>query len=168
MTVIALIVSAILVVIDQIIKIAIVNNMELYETISVIKFGNKEVFNLTYVINDGAGWSILSGKTVFLVSFTSILMIAIIIYLVKFAERKPLLISALSCIIGGGIGNLVDRIFRDGKVVDFIDAKFIDFPVFNFADICVTVGVALLIIQIIKSEFYNRKSISIESEKIDE
>lgn len=164
MTVIALIISAVLVLIDQIIKIVVVNNMELYETIPVIKFGDKEIFNLTYVLNDGAGWSILSGKTIFLIVLTSILMIGIIIYLIKFAEKKPLLIASLSCIIGGGIGNLIDRVFRGGKVIDFIEARFIDFPIFNFADICVTIGVVLLLIYFILTELSARKKSNTESE----
>ena len=67
MRLIALLISAVLVVIDQILKIAVNNNMTPYlesgESISVIKFGNKEIFNLTYYLNDGAGWSILEGKT---------------------------------------------------------------------------------------------------------
>lgn len=164
MTVIFLLVSIILVIIDQIIKTAIVNHMELFETVSIIKFGDKEIFNFTYVLNDGAGWSILKGKTLFLVIFTSILIIAIIVYLFKFAKRKPLLEIALTLFIGGGIGNLFDRIFRGGKVIDFIETRFIDFPVFNFADICVTVGVIILAIYFITSELSAKKMVNKESE----
>ena len=158
MAIIALIVAAILVGIDQLFKILVIHNIEMYESISVIKFGNHKIFNLTYILNDGAGWSIFSGKTFFLIIVTSIFLIVAIVYLFKFAKKHLLLISSLALIIAGGIGNLIDRIFRDGKVIDYIETKFMDFPIFNFADICVVFGAILLFIYLIFFE---------KSEKVD-
>jgi len=148
MVIISLIVIAVLVCIDQIIKVIISNNISLNESISVIKFGNTKIFNLTHILNDGAGWSIFSGKTIFLVLVTSIFIVAAYVYLLKFAKRHPMLIISLMLIISGGLGNLIDRIFRDGKVIDYIETKFIDFPIFNFADSCVVIGAILLVIYV--------------------
>lgn len=143
------IIAVVLIVIDQVLKYLVMHFMELHQTVSVIKFGSKEIFNLTYVHNEGAAWSVLSGKTYFLVILTAILMIALIIYLVRSAYKKKLLAVSLTLIISGGIGNLIDRVFRGGKVIDYIEAKFINFPIFNFADICVVVGAIMLLIFIL-------------------
>ena len=98
-----------LVVIDQLTKFIVISRMTLQkDEIPVI--GNAIV--LHYIRNSGAAWGSFSNKTIFLI--------------------------IISIILGGAIGNLIDRI-RLGYVIDFIYAKFIDFPVFNFADICVTV-----------------------------
>lgn len=168
MIVIALIAIVVLVGIDQLSKYLIVSNFELHETMSVIKFGSHEIFNFTFIENKGASWGVLHGKTTFLVIFTSVIMIALIVYLIRFAQRKPLIMACLALFIGGGIGNLIDRIFRGGAVVDFIEARFIDFPVFNFADICVTIGAALFFIEIIISEVKKSKKDKAISRNTDE
>jgi signal peptidase II len=84
-----------------------------------------------------------------LIIFTSVFLVAGIIYFLKNFNRHPILTTSLILIISGGFGNLIDRVFRDGKVIDYIDARFIDFPVFNFADICVVIGAILLAVYII-------------------
>ncbi len=146
MLIISTILSIVLIGIDQIIKYLVISNMDLGQTISVIYFGDTEIFNLTFVYNEGAAWSIFSGKTSFLLILTVLFMIGIIFYLIKYASKKPLLAVSLSLIIAGGIGNMIDRIFRDGKVIDYIEARFMSFPIFNFADICVVFGVIFFVI----------------------
>lgn len=155
MIIIALLFSLLLIIIDQILKFFVMNNIPLNHSIDVIKFGDLKLFNLTNILNDGAGWSIFSGKTAFLIIVTSLMLIAIIVYMIFYAERNRLLFSCFSLIIAGGIGNLIDRVFRGGNVIDYIQAMFIDFPVFNFADICVVFGVILFIVYILF--FENKK-----------
>ena len=79
-----------------------------------------------------------------LIVFTSLMMVVCLIYLIREYRKSKLLTASLTLIIGGGIGNLIDRIFRDGLVVDYLDVKLFHFAVFNFADCCVVVGVVLL------------------------
>lgn len=160
MLIIAAIISVVLIAADQVIKFLVVRSMELYQTIPVIKFGNKEIFNLTYVYNEGAAWSVLSGKTVFLLILTGILMAVLIVYLIKSAYKHKFLAVSLSLIIAGGIGNMIDRMFRSGKVIDYIEAKFITFPIFNFADICVVVGAIMLLTYILFIDREKRNSVN--------
>ena len=64
---------------------------------------------------------------------------------------------AVSLIIAGGIGNLIDRVFNNGQVVDFIDFRIINFPVFNFADICAVCGAIILMIVVVVDEIREKK-----------
>ena len=164
MTIIALIVAALLVVIDQVIKLAVVNNIDLYQSIDVIKFGNHKIFNLTHILNDGAGWSIFSGKTYFLIAITSLFLIVVLVYLFINKKNSKLLMISLSMIIAGGIGNLIDRVFREGKVIDYIQTMFMDFPIFNFADICVVIGAILLIVYMLFFEDKNTKDLHLKKD----
>ncbi len=135
---------------DQLSKYFISMWMSLNESIPLIE----GVFHITYVKNFGAAFSILQGKQFFLITVTLIALILINIYLVvKLKENHRILSLALSFIIGGGYGNLIDRI-RLGYVVDFFDFRV--FPVFNIADICVCTGCGLLILYI----FYFEKMIA--------
>ena len=146
MSIIFILIIALLVIIDQIIKVVVSHNIMINESIPVIKFGNKEIFNLTHILNDGAGWSIFSGKTLFLIIITSVFLLAAIVYLIKFSKRNFMLTTSLILIISGGFGNLFDRIFRGGKVIDYVQTLFMNFTIFNFADICVVIGAILLIV----------------------
>lgn len=101
-----------------------------------------------YVENTGAAFGAMQGKTWFLAAL-SVIIIAVGIYLICSGKLNNALYSATAIlVIAGGIGNLVDRIFRH-YVVDFIATQFIDFPVFNFADCLITVGEVLLIVCVI-------------------
>ncbi len=168
MSIIFVLVIAVLVIIDQIIKVVVSHNIMINDSISVIKVGNKEIFNLTHILNDGAGWSIFSGKTLFLIIITSVFLIAAIIYLIKFSKRQFLLTTSLILIISGGIGNLFDRIFRGGKVIDYIQTRFINFPIFNFADICVVIGAISLVIFVAFFDKSGDKVLSTETVHEDE
>ena len=131
---------------DQITKLIIINNYEVGEGTPVIS----GVFEILHIHNTGSAWGMLSGKTWFLTIFSFVLIAALVYVLYHIiGERYYRLLSVLIiCILGGAIGNMIDRI-RLGYVTDFLYFKLIDFPVFNVADIFVTVPVILLILVMI-------------------
>lgn len=96
-------------------------------------------------INTGAAFSVFSGKTLFLAMISVVLMSMILLYAGRKMHLTPLARVLLACLIGGGIGNFLDRLFFSG-VTDFIRVQFIDFPVFNLADIAITFSIAVLMI----------------------
>lgn len=146
--------------IDQLIKYAVVSNMQLYDTIPVIN----NVLHLTYVLNDGAAFSLMSGQVWLLSGVTSVLMCGLVYFFFSKTTTHIPTLCSLGLIISGGIGNLIDRFFRadvlfHGKVVDYIDFRLINFAVFNFADCCVVIGVILLIaiyVYLIYKDFKNK------------
>ena len=131
---------------DLITKHIVASGMELYSSIPVIP----GVFDITYIINDGAAWGILGGKQFLLSAFTVIVIAALIVYVVKKRAAMPRLeLYSIAMIVGGGVGNLIGRVF-DGYVVDFINVKAISFlNIFNIADIGITAGCFLLIIALL-------------------
>lgn len=133
--------------IDQYSKFVIVRDFSLHQSIEIIK----DFFSITYVQNFGAGFSILQNAKIFL-SVVSISVIVMLTYYFFENKRKKDYFNktAYLLIIGGALGNLVDRLKQD-FVVDFLDFKIFgyDFPVFNFADCFITVGCFILIIAIL-------------------
>ncbi len=108
----------------------------------------ENVFHLTYVENKGAGWGIFSDHTWLLTVATVIVIVAAVSYVVVKRPKDRLFLTALTFMIGGAVGNLVDRV-RQGFVIDFLDFTLIDFPVFNIADCFITVGAAIFVIYVI-------------------
>ncbi len=106
-------------------------------------------FYVRHLENEGAAFSILQGKTVLLVIMTSIVALVILGVLIK--NKDKFLKATLSLILAGALGNLFDRIFREGKVVDFLEFHFgkYVFPTFNVADCFVVVGTILLAVYIL-------------------
>ena len=100
------------------------------------------VVRLTRLHNYGAAWSSLSGKTLVLLIVTTVMMLAVAYLLVRRIVRHPLGVWACLLVLGGGIGNYIDRIAH-GYVVDMFDLQFISYPIFNLADCFVVVGVIL-------------------------
>lgn len=100
------------------------------------------IMRFTRLHNYGAAWSSLSGKTAVLLAVTTVLMVAVAVLLVRKIVRHPLGVAAGLLILGGGIGNYIDRIFR-GYVVDMFDLQFMSYPIFNLADCFVVVGTIL-------------------------
>lgn len=143
MPVIALIIGVLLAAVDQIIKYFVLTYLQPVGSVNVID----GLFRLTYVENKGVAFGMFSDMRWFFVVITAIL-IAIIIYIMfkKKPTGKMFYISA-ALIIGGGIGNLIDRIFY-GFVVDYLSVSFFP-PVCNFADYCITVGTVLLIVYVL-------------------
>lgn len=113
-----------------------------------IRFGDFEVFDLTYLENDGAVFGSMSGQRWFLVGFTSLLIIAGIVLLFKSKHKSKVFDAAVILYVAGGIGNLIDRI-RLGYVVDMFEVKLFDFAIFNVADIYVVFAVILLFVYVL-------------------
>ena len=168
MVYIALLVSLLLIGVDQFFKYLVVTKMYEYEAIPFIKIGDTEILNLTYVQNRGAAFGSFENMQIFLIIITAILIVAGIYLLISKKVNKPFLIWTIALIIAGGTGNLIDRIFRGelfaGYVVDYIEIKLFKFAVFNFADICVVVGAFMLIIYTIVSENKSSKKEKITDE----
>lgn len=139
----ASIISAVMLIIDRITKVLVQNTLAISGDNPPIIKG---LLSLYYTENTGAGFSVLSGRTGFLIAFTIIVMALIVVMLVKGTFKHKLTDWGFCLVLSGGIGNLIDRVFNDGAVVDFIKTDFIDFPIFNVADICVTVGAVLIIL----------------------
>lgn len=107
----------------------------------------KGIIDFTYVRNGGSAWGMLSGKTWILISLTVVVMLVCIALLLKYGSKNKLLFWAISLVIFGGLGNMYDRIFDGGEVVDFIHFTFFpQFPVFNVADCAIVIGAGLLIL----------------------
>lgn len=126
------------------------------------------IIEFSYVLNDGAAFSFFSGNRFLLVGVTSVALIILAAYLlIKKPKNKWEYFSWL-LIFSGGLGNLIDRI-TNGVVVDFFNFQFIDFAVFNVADIYVTCGVALLFITICTAEYkeYKKRKAAPAEEKND-
>lgn len=103
----------------------------------------KDILYFTYVENRGAAFGIMQNKQWLFIVFTIVIILAMVIYLIKYKPQGKLLKLSLVFIMAGGVGNLIDRI-RLGYVVDFIDVRIINYPVFNVADCFVVIGAVLL------------------------
>ena len=121
---------------DQAVKLYVVSRLALYESAPLIP----GVVELLYVQNTGAGFSLLEGYTWVLTAVTAVLMAGIAVLLVKKRFPHPLAMWTMTAILGGGLGNLIDRV-RLGEVVDMFNFQFMRYPVFNVADILVVGGV---------------------------
>lgn len=144
-------VAPLVIIIDQIVKIYVESSMHLHQSIEVLE----NFFHFTYIRNRGAAFGILSGAdSAFRVPFflaVSAIAIATIIYMIhRYEGRSGLFPAALALILGGAIGNMIDRI-RLGEVIDFIDIHWYrhHWPAFNIADSAITIGIGLLIIQML-------------------
>ena len=123
-----------------------------YIAITVFKVSEvaviKDVLYFTYLENRGAAFGILQNQKIFFLIITVVIVGAMVFYIIYKKPKNKLLLISLGCICGGGIGNLIDRI-RFSYVVDFIDLRIINYPVFNVADCFVVVGAILLGVYII-------------------
>ncbi|HNX64632.1 MAG TPA: signal peptidase II [Oscillospiraceae bacterium] len=154
MVYIPFIIIALLVGTDQLIKIWADNNLIGKGSVPFIHFGDTNIINLSYYENTGAAFSIFENKTIFLILITSVFLIfGIWLILAKKIKHKLALLS-VTFILAGGIGNLIDRIFRR-YVIDYIEVKLFRFAVFNFADCCVVIGAILLAVYVI---FFDKSS----------
>ena len=144
-----IIISIILLCIDQISKLLVVNLLTKTDSITIIK----NFFYLTYINNDGAAFSILVGKRIFLILIAVLAIVMLIRYIKKNNIQNKLELVSISLIIGGSLGNLMDRVVR-GYVIDFLDFKIFNynFPIFNLAATFIVIGVFLLLLKEIRKE----------------
>ena len=133
--------------VDQLTKYMTVANIDLYEVVNVIP----NVLSWMYLRNTGAAWSILEGQMWFFYIVTFVVVIVVVYYLQKYGSQSKLLALSLSFILAGSIGNVIDRL-RFGYVVDMIRLEFINFPIFNVADMALSVGVGLMILYVFLDE----------------
>jgi signal peptidase II len=139
-------------VLDQATKVLVDKTMTLHQSIEIVP----NFAHLTYLRNTGAAFGFLAGaqsslRIVFF-ALISLLAIGCIVYLIRgLRPQQKTLFASLSLILGGAIGNLIDRL-RLGEVIDFIDLHWYDvhWPAFNIADSAISIGVALLFIQMLR------------------
>ena len=147
-------ISFVVLLLDQLIKIIVMNNMSLHQEIAIIP----NFFSLYYITNTGAAFSILGNQTLLLIIISAFILILIKEYIKREKDFTKISILSLGMIIGGTLGNLFDRILHK-SVIDYLafDIFTYSFPVFNLADIAITVGAGLLLLSYIL-ENYKKKN----------
>lgn len=128
---------------DQLTKFLAVEYLTKVSTIPIIE----DVIHLTYLENTGAAFGILKNHRWIFLVISTVAIIALIAYMLKFPPKNKWLSVGLSFIVGGGIGNMIDRTIL-GYVVDFIDFRLINFAIFNVADSFVCIGAVLVLIYV--------------------
>ncbi len=123
---------------DQLLKYWVVRHLEIGQSAAFLP----GLVRLTRLHNTGAAWGSFSGSTALLTAVTAVLLVAVAWLVLKKVVRHPLGLCAAMLVLGGGIGNMIDRVCR-GYVVDMFDLEFMDYPIFNLADCFVVVGVIL-------------------------
>lgn len=161
--ILAVICGILVVVIDQVSKYLVTVKMDLNEVITIIP----GVLNFNRILpNAGAAFGILEGKTWLLITVTAIIMVICIGLLIRKTFDSKLMLWALCLVLGGGVGNMIDRVFRGGNVIDFLEFGFVEFPVFNIADCAVCIGAALMVLYFI-SDFIKDSRKKAELANID-
>lgn len=152
-------VAVLIIAVDQWTKWLVLENMELGERIPVME---PYLAWLSHR-NRGAAWGMLEGQMWLFAIITTAVIIGILYYFHKHAKGQPLFQLSLMVLLGGAVGNFIDRLVR-GEVVDFVDVLIpvinYEFPIFNVADAALTVGVVLMIIFIIYDEKQEKKKVS--------
>ena len=139
--------SLLAIILDQGSKLAITSSMQLYQSIQVMPY-----FRLTYVHNTGAAFSFLSEaggwQRWFFAGLALVISAVIAVWLSRLKPHETLLAVALSLVLGGAIGNLIDRLAY-GYVIDFLDVYYQTWhwPAFNIADSAITLGVVLMLVE---------------------
>jgi len=137
-------ISIIIIILDRISKLLIINNFNLNEGLTIIS----GFFNITYVKNFGAAWSILQNKRLFLIIITILSLIFIIYLIYNEKEINKYISMYYGFLIGGILGNFIDRTIY-GYVVDFLAFNIFgyNFPIFNISDIFIVIGVILILLE---------------------
>lgn len=159
-------ITILVIIADQISKLLVNSNLTLNSPDAVTVIPG--LINFRYIRNDGAAWGMFDDKRWIFLILSTVAIVFIIYILLKYKDSHIMMKIPLALILGGGIGNMIDRLFYtdalldgkcrlfgegyrlfDGTVIDFIEAAFIDFPIFNIADSAVTVGTVLLFVYVI-------------------
>ncbi len=156
MAILYLAIALLLVILDQVIKYFVVIQLKPVSAVTAIP----HILDLVYVENRGVAFGMFSDLRWLFVVITGVVIVAFTILLIKNAKSSKLFSLSAALIIGGGIGNLVDRIVR-GYVIDYLRLSFFP-PVCNFADYCITAGTVLLVIYLL---FYSDLGNDIKLEK---
>lgn len=157
-----IILTVILVILDQISKYLIFNTIGLYQAVPVID----GFFRLYGVYNTGAAFSILNDHSWVLLLISIVSTIAISYFMKDFSiKRRPLYSISIVLILSGCVGNMIDRMFNGYKVYDFIDLEFMNFAIFNIADCYLTVGVVLMAIYLLFFEAKDPISLRLKPKK---
>ncbi len=139
--------SLAIILLDQLSKLLIID-----KSINLIP----NILSFTYTQNTGVAFGLIDNNLIFVILFNIVILGIIIKFLKENRESIDFVVLvSLILILSGGVGNLIDRLLR-GYVVDFIKLEFVKFPIFNLADISVTVGVFILIIVIVKQMIINK------------
>ena len=146
-----------IIVLDQITKYLVVRNMHLGESIQVIE----QFLYITSHRNTGAAWGILAGQMWFFYAVTVVVVAGLIYYIQKMAKNHWLIGVSMGFMLGGAIGNFIDRVLHQ-EVIDFIDTNIFgyNFPIFNVADSALTVGVVLLMIYLLFEEKWTKEKLN--------
>jgi len=146
--------SGILVVVDQYTKLMVSLHIPLNYSVKVIE----DFFNLTHIRNSGVAFGLFASeqseyKALMFVTISAIAIMAILVIFHQTPKEKKMVQTGLILIFSGAIGNLIDRSLH-GEVIDFVDffIKGYHFPAFNIADSCITIGVALMVIDLFSGE----------------
>lgn len=137
--------AALIVGLDQLTKWLVIKNVPLHSDLGSVL----GIFHITHTKNTGAAWGMLEGQT-WLFVLVMVLFVALIALIIwrKWVTKKFELVC-LASILGGGLGNMIDRVFRNGIVTDMIEFDFVQFPVFNVADCFITLGCFALLIYVL-------------------
>lgn len=140
---------------DQISKIIVSSLMPPFASKIIIK----SFFEFTFVKNTGGAWGILSNNLILLIVVSTIALLVLNSYIKRERHINKIMVLSYGLLIGGILGNLIDRLFR-GYVVDFFHFYILgyDYPVFNIADILIVVGIILMLIEVIRGEINEFKS----------
>ena len=139
--------------IDQVTKWAVATYMTMGQSIPLIA----GVFHLTSHRNRGAAFGILQNQRLFFIVVTSVVVVGILVYLRKIYREQKLLSYGLAFILGGALGNFLDRTVK-GEVVDMLDFRLINYPIFNLADSFIVTGVMLVMIDTIIASKKDKKA----------
>ncbi len=161
--ILAAITGVLVLVADQFTKVYISNNFEMAKSYEFLP----GIIDITYIHNDGGAWGMLGGYTWVLLSVTIVIMLVCVALLLKTGLKDKLMFWALMFILSGGIGNMIDRIFRGGNVIDFLHFEFWPtYPVFNIADCAIVIGAGIMLLYFLKEMMDDNRAKRENAQKI--
>jgi len=157
------ILAGLIIFIDQLSKFYIQHNLEIGESIPLIK----GILHITYIENPHTAFGLFKYQTIFFVMASLIsLLLVILIYKKLIFKNNSFMYVPLNLILGGAIGNLIDRIRVEGRVIDFIDIRI--WPIFNFADMSIVCGMLVILIYTLFFAPSETTEVTIEEEEKEE